>query len=263
MSTMPYVVTDSATMLRRDLRHALRYPSMTVSTVAMPVLFLLLFNYVFGQTLGAGIGAADGEATRYVDFLVPGVLVMTAASAAVSTSVGISVDMTEGIVHRFRAMAVSGASLLTGHVIGSMIRTLLASATVVAVALAIGFRPTSDPARWAAAIGLFAFLALSLTWISVALGLVAGTPETASNLPLPLALLPLIGSGFVPTDSMPAGLQQFAEYQPFTPIIDTLRALLLDGSLGGQAALAVAWCVALTVGGFLAARTAYERRARR
>ena len=263
MSAMPYVVTDSATMLRRNLRHALRYPSMTVSTVLTPVLFLLLFNYVLGPTLGAGIGATDGDATRYVDYLAPGILVMAAASAAVSTAVGVSVDMTEGIVDRFRAMAVSGASLLTGHVVGSMIRTLLASAVVVAVGVAIGFRPTSDPARWAAALGLFALLALSLTWIAVALGLLADTPETASNLPLPLALLPLIGSGFVPTDSMPAGLRQFAEYQPFTPIIDTVRALLLGGPLGGTAALAVAWCMAMTAGGFLAARMAYERRAGR
>src|SRR4029077_3568893 len=139
--------TDSATMLRRNLRHALRYPSMTISTVALPVVFLLLFDYVLGGALGAGIRGVAADGGQYIDYLAPGILVMTAAAGAVSTAVSVSVDMTEGIVNRFRTMAISRASLRTGHVVGSLIQTMIALAVVAAVALLVGFRPETGPAR--------------------------------------------------------------------------------------------------------------------
>ena len=260
MSSLSYAATDSATMLRRNLRHALRYPSMTISTVAMPVLFLLLFEYVFGGTLGAGIPGVAHHGGHYIDYLAPGILVMTAAAAAVSTAVSVSVDMTEGIVNRFRTMAISRGSVLTGHVVGSLIQTMLAMAVVAVVALLVGFRPETGPARWAAAAGLLAMLAFAFTWLAVALGMVAGSPETASNLPLPLVFLPFLGSGFVPTGSMPAGLREFAEHQPFTPVIDTVRALLMGGPLGETAVIAVAWCAAIALAGYVWARVSFERR---
>jgi ABC-2 type transport system permease protein len=247
-------------MLRRNLRHALRYPSMTISTVAMPVIFLLLFNYVLGGTLGAGLRGIAHVGGAYIDYVTPGVLVMTAAAAAVSTSVSVSVDMTEGIVNRFRTMAISRGSVLTGHVVGSLIQTMIAMAVVVAAALLMGFRADTGPVRWAAAAGLLVLLAFALTWLAVALGMVAGSPETASNLPLPLAFLPFLGSGFVPTGSMPTGLREFAEHQPFTAVIDTVRALLLGGALGETAIVAVAWCLAIALGGYAWARMSFERR---
>jgi ABC-2 type transport system permease protein len=260
VSSLAYAATDSATMLRRNLRHALRYPSMTISTVALPVVFLLLFNYVLGGALGAGIRGVAADGGHYIDYLAPGILVMTAAAGAVSTAVSVSVDMTEGIVNRFRTMAISRGSLLTGHVVGSLIQTMIALAVVAAVALLVGFRPESGPARWAAAAGLLVLLAFALTWLAVALGMVAGSPETASNLPLPLTFLPFLGSGFVPTASMPVGLREFAQYQPFTPVIDTVRALLMGGALGETAVAAVAWCAAIALGGYVWARVSYERR---
>jgi ABC-2 type transport system permease protein len=263
VSTLSYAAADSATMLRRNLRHALRYPSMTLSTAGMPVVFLLLFNYVFGGTLGAGLRDAAGAGGPYIDYLAPGLLVMTAAAGAVSTAVSVNVDMTEGIVSRFRTMAISRGSLLTGHVLGSMIQTLLSMALVAAIAVLAGFRPDGGPARWAAAAGLLALLTFALTWLAVALGMVSSSPETASNLPLPLTFLPFIGSGFVPTDSMPAGLQWFAEHQPFTPVIDTVRTLLMGGPLGETAVIAVAWCLVLALAGYAAARLLFERSARR
>jgi ABC-2 type transport system permease protein len=247
-------------MLRRNLRHALRYPSMTISTVAMPVVFLLLFNYVLGGTLGAGLRRLVPDGGGYIDYLAPGVLVMTAAAGSVSTAVSVSVDMTEGIVNRFRTMAISRGSLLTGHVVGSLIQTMLAMAVVAAVALLAGFRPETGPARWAAAAGLLALLAFALTWLAVALGMVADSPETASNLPLPLMFLPFLGSGFVPTSSMPEGLRQFAEHQPFTSMIDTVRALLMGGAVGETGVIAVAWCAAIALGGYVWARVSFERR---
>jgi ABC-2 type transport system permease protein len=257
MSTSSHVVSDSATMLRRNLRHAVRYPSMSVSVVAMPVIFLMLFVYVFGGTLGAGLHGAPGG--RYVDYVVPGIVVLTAATASMSTAVSVCVDMTEGIVARFRTMAISRASLLTGHVAGSMILTMLSMGFVIGAALLMGFRPTAGPVRWIAAVGVLAMLTLALTWLAVALGMVARSPESASSLPLPLMLLPFLGSGFVPASSMSAGVRWFAENQPFTPIIETLRGLLTGTPIGHSAVLAVAWCAGITLAGYLWARAAFNR----
>lgn len=259
MTNLAYAVSDTRTMLRRNLRRAVRYPSMTLSVVGMPIIFLLLFVYVFGGTLGAGIGAAAGGG-RYVDYVAPGIFVMTAASASVATAVSICTDMTEGIVARFRTMAIFRPSMLAGHVVGNMLQAMVATGLVIGVALLIGFRPTAGAVRWIEAIGVLAMVTLALTWLAVALGLVSKTPETASNLPLPLLLLPFLGSGFVPTDSMPVELRWFAEYQPFTPVMETLRSLLLGGPLGLHAVLAVAWCAAITVAGYVAAVALFNRR---
>jgi ABC-2 type transport system permease protein len=206
MSTLSYAVSDSATMLRRQLRHMLRYPSMTAFPIIMPVVFLLLFVYVFGGTLGAGLGGAADGRTEYVNYVTPGIIMLAVISATVPTVVSVARDMTEGIVARFRTMAIFRPSMLTGHVLGSMIQTMISLAVVVGVALLIGFRPTAGALEWIAAIGVLALLVLAITWLAVALGLVTTSVETASNLPTPLILLPFLGSGFVPTKSMPAWL---------------------------------------------------------
>jgi ABC-2 type transport system permease protein len=259
MSTFSLAARDSATMLRRNLRHMLRYPSMTLMLAGMPVIFLLIFVYVFGGTLGAGLGGASGGRAEYVNYVTPGIVLMTIAGAATGTAVSVAMDMTEGIVARFRTMAISRASVLTGHVVGSVIQTLLSMAIVVGVALLIGFRPTASPLRWVAATGMLTLLVLALTWLSVALGLVSKTVESASNAPMPLMLLPFLGSGFVPTDSMPAGLRWFAEYQPFTPVIESLRGLLLGTPIGNSAILATAWCAGITLVGYLWAKKLFNR----
>jgi ABC-2 type transport system permease protein len=168
-------------------------------------------------------------------------------------------DMTEGIVNRFRTMAISRASVLTGHVLGSVVQTLISMAIVLGVALLIGFRPTATAVEWLAVVGVLGLLTFALVWFSVALGMVSESVETASNLPMPLILLPFLGSGFVPTDSMPAGLRWFAEYQPFTPVIETLRGLLMGTPIGGSAYLAVAWCAVIALGGFLWSKKLYNR----
>jgi ABC-2 type transport system permease protein len=222
MSTLPYAVTDSATMLRRQLRHMLRYPSMTLMLAGLPIVLLLLFVYVFGGTLGAGLGGFSGGRGEYVNYVTPAILLITVAAAAQGTAISVAMDMTEGIIARFRTMAIARVSVLTGHVLGSMIQTMLGMAVVIAVALLVGFRPTAGPADWIATIGVLAMITLALTWLSVALGMVTKSVETASNLPMPLMLLPFLGSGFVPADSMPAGPRWFAENQPFTPMIETL-----------------------------------------
>ena len=259
MNTLSLWVSDSATMLRRNLKHMLRYPSMTVILVGMPVVFLLLFVYVFGATLGAGLGGPSGGRAEYVDYVTPGILLITVASAAQGTAISVAMDMTGGIIARFRTMAISRASVLTGHVLGAMIQTLLAIAVVTGVALLIGFRPSAGPVEWIAAFGVLAMISWALTWLTVALGLVTKSVETASNLPLPLVFLPFLGSGFVPTDSMPVGLRWFAEYQPFTSITETLRGLLMGTPIGNSGVIAVAWCIGITLAGYLWSRALFNR----
>ena len=259
MTTQSAVVSDSATMLRRNVRHIARYPSLIGFIAGMPVVFLLLFVYVFGGTLGAGIGGVSGGREAYIAYVVPGILLMTVAGAATGTAIAVAMDMTEGIVARFRTMPISRASVLIAHVIGALIQTALAVVIVVVVALIIGFRPTTGPLEWLAATGMLGLAALAITWLAVAMGMSTQSVETASNLPIFLTLLPFIGSGFVPTDTMPEPLRWFADNQPFTPIIETLRGLLMGTPIGDSAMVAVAWCIVITIVAFVWATRLYER----
>jgi len=259
MSALTYTLTDWSTMLRRQMRHMIRYPSLTVMLVGMPVVFLLLFVYVFGGTLGAGLGRVAGGRSAYLEYVVPGILLMTIAGGAQGTAISVAMDMTEGIIARFRTMAISRASVLVGHVVGSLIQTMISMVVVLGVALLIGFRPSAGPPGWIAAIGLLVLTTFAVTWLSVAFGMVSKSVETASNIPMLLMLLPFLGSGFVPTDSMPAGIRWFAEYQPFTPIMETLRGLLMGTPIGNSGILAVAWCMAITLFGFVWSVRLYGR----
>jgi ABC-2 type transport system permease protein len=231
---------------------------MTISGVTVPVFFLLLFVGVFGNTLRAGLGAATPAGGHYIDYLAPAVILMTAGSSAEATAVSVCSDMGEGIIARFRTMAIARTAVLTGQVIGSLIRALISGALVVGVALALGFRPTATPVEWVAATGVFALLTLALTWLTVAFGLVAKTPAGANSLSLIVVVLPFVSSAFVPTGSMPVGVRWFAHNQPFTPVIETLRGLLTGTPIGHSAILAAAWCAGLTALGYLWARARYD-----
>jgi ABC-2 type transport system permease protein len=247
-------------MLRRQLRHMQRYPSLTLLILGLPVILLLLFVYVFGGTLGAGLGGVAHSRAVYVNYVTPGIILLTVATAAQATAISVAMDMTEGIIARFRTMAIARSSVLTGHVLGSLIQSMLSVAVVIGIAVLIGFRPTASPAEWVAAIGVIVMISFALIWLSVALGLVSKSVETASNLPMFLILLPFLGSGFVPTGSMPAGVRWFAEYQPFTPVTETLRGLLLGTPIGNSGIIAVAWCAGIALLGYLWARRLYIRR---
>jgi ABC-2 type transport system permease protein len=257
MNTLSYAIRDSATMLRRDFRHSLRYPTMTIGGMTVPIVFLLLFAGVFGNSLHAGLGTGASGGS-YINYVAPGIILMTAGAAAAATAINVCIDMNEGIIARFRTMAISRISILTGQVVGSLIRTLISGALVVAVAFALGFRPTATPLEWVAASGLFVMLTLALTWLTVAFGLVAKTPAGANSLSLIPEFLPFVSSAFVPTASMPAGVRWFAENQPFTPIIETLRGLLTGTPIGHNLILAVSWCAVITVVGYLWARARYD-----
>jgi len=260
MTSPTHTITDSVTMLRRELLHQKRYPSVTVMVVFMPVTFLLLFVYVFGGTMGAGLGAISGGRAQYLEYVVPGILLIAIASVAQGTSISVATDMTEGIVARFRTMAISRGAVLCGHVGGAMIQTILGLVAVMVIALLIGFRPNASAIEWLATAGVLTMVAFAFSWLAVGAGAASKTVESSSNVLLPLLLLPFLGSGFVPTDSMPTAVRWFAEYQPFTPFIETVRGLMTGTAIGHSATMSVVWCLALSVGGYLWARSSYDRR---
>ena len=257
MTTMAFAVRDSATMTRRGFRHVLRYPVTLVVSVAVPVLLLLLFVGVFGGALKTGLGAVSHGA--YIDYVMPGIIVMTAAYGSSVTAQSVNRDSTEGIIARFRTMAISPASVLNGHVASALARTLVSVALVIGVAIGLGFRPTADAGRWLAAAGVTALLVLALTWLAVPFGLAAKTAEGLSGFILVVQLLPFISSAFVPPDQMSGWVHWFAAYQPFTPVIDTLRGLLTGAPDGGSTLAAVAWCAGLALAGYLWARVLFRR----
>ncbi|CAM5360268.1 hypothetical protein SGLAM104S_07121 [Streptomyces glaucescens] len=209
-------------------------------------MLLLLFVYVFGDTMSAGIGGGGADRSEYVAYLVPGLLLMTIGATTIGTAVSVANDMTEGIIARFRTMAIHRGSVLVGHVVGSVLQSVISLLLVGAVAVAIGFRATDATAlEWLAAFGLLALFSTALTWIAVGMGLASPNAEAASNNAMPLIFLPLISSTFVPVDAMPGWFQPMAEYQPFTPAIETLRGLLLGTEIGHNGWLALAWCPGL------------------
>ena len=258
MTTASYAVADTLTLLRRNLKNNLRYPTSAIAIVGIPVLFLLLFVYVFGGALGAAVAGGHGTG-HYVNYVLPGLIVMTAATGSLGASVSASVDMTEGIIARFRTMAIFRPAILISRVIASVTQTLASMGLVLAVALLMGFTPRAGLAGWIGAIGLLVLTSLALTWLGTAFGLAAKTLDAASNAPFPLILLPFVGSGIVPTRSMPAGVRYFAEYQPFTPIIETLRGLLMGTPVGSNGVWAVAWCCGIMALGFGWAVRAFAR----
>jgi ABC-2 type transport system permease protein len=229
---------------------------MTFLVIMIPVVFLLLFVFVLGGTLGAGLG---GDRSAYANYVAPGILLLAIAGAGQGTAISVAMDMSEGIIARFKTMAIFRPSVLTGHVLGSVVQTAIGLALVVAIAIGVGFRPTATPVEWLAAAGVLTMVSVAVIWVCLALGLVTKSVEAASNLPMPLLLLPFLGSGFVPTDSMPTAVRLFAQYQPFTPVMETLRGLLLGTAIGNNGVLAVAWCAAMTVGGFVWSVKLYTR----
>ncbi|MEV8037457.1 ABC transporter permease [Streptomyces sp. NPDC086182] len=255
MSSLSLAVRDSFTMLRRNLLHARRYPSLTLNLLLTPVMLLLLFVYIFGDTMSGGAGRS-----AYIAYIVPGILLMTVGSTVVGTAVSVATDMNEGIIARFRTMAIHRGSVLFGHVVGSVLQAVISVVLVGAVGVAMGFRSTDATAlEWLAAFGLLALFALAVTWIAVGMGMGSPNAEAASNNAMPLILLPLISSAFVPLHSMPGWFQPIAQYQPFTPAIETLRGLLLGTEIGNNWWIALAWCLGLSLLGHRWSKAQFDR----
>jgi ABC-2 type transport system permease protein len=261
-SRQSYVVGDAITMLQRNLLHAIRYPGLSMFTILGPVVILLLFVFVFGGTLGAGLPGVDpaGGREAYLAYVMPGILAITLAGSAGGAAITASMDMHEGITARFRTMSISRSAVLAGHVLGNTIVAMIALVLVLGVGLLVGFRPSAGPLEWLATLGFLVLIAYAISWLGVAMGIQAKSVETASNLPLLITVLPMLGSGFVPTDSMPVVLRVFAEYQPFTPFIETIRELLTGTPLGLNLWFALGWIVVITVIGFVWSMAIYERK---
>nr|WP_308212056.1 MULTISPECIES: ABC transporter permease [Nocardia] len=242
-------------MLRRNLRHVTRYPIMMISSLGMPIIMLLMFVGVFGKTLRAGIG----DTGDYVNYVAPAIIMMTVGFGSAQTAVDVNTDMTEGIIGRFRTMAIWRMSVLSGHALGSIVRTLISVALVLGVAVLIGFRPSANVGEWLAAAGVILLLTIALTWIAVGLGLTAKSPAGASSSTLLIQFLPFVSGAFVPPESMLAGVRWFGEYQPFTPIVRTIRGLLVGTPIGNNGIIAIGWCVGLALVGYIWARMRFNR----
>ena len=262
MTAFSYALRDTATMLRRDAQHSLRYLPMTLSGIGTPVIMMLMFNYFFGGALGAGLSSATHGS--YINYLAPGILAMTVASGCATTAIALVTDLNENIVTRFRTMAIFQGAVLAGQALGSLVRTLLSMALVLVVALLLGFRPTTDPLAWVAALGVVALFTFGVTWRGIVLGLVGKTPAGANSMSLIFLLLSFTSSAFVRTDTMPTAVRWYAEYQPFTPVTNALRGLLLGTPVSMETlALAIGWSVGLALLGYILARLAYRRLAAR
>ncbi|WP_408897449.1 ABC transporter permease [Nocardioides sp. R1-1] len=253
MSTSTHVVSDTRALLGRSLRHILRSPDTIITTAITPIAMLLLFVYVFGAAIDTGEG-------RYVDYLLPGILLITVASGIAYTSYRLFLDLQGGIFERFLSMPIARSAALWGHVLTSLVANLISVVLVVLVALVMGFRSGAGILAWLAVAGILVLFTLALTWLAVIAGLSAKSPDGAGGFAYPIIFLPFISSAFVPTDGMPGPVRWFAEHQPVTSIVNTLRALLDERSPGDDAWLALAWCVGLLALAYLLAMRAYRRR---
>ncbi|NUS72376.1 MAG: ABC transporter permease [Corynebacteriales bacterium] len=240
-------------MLRRNFKHIARNPTTVFNAVLMPIVMMLMFAYVFGDAFNVG-----GD---YIDYATPGMMLMAVCYGLGATATSVNSDITKGIINRFKVMDVSRGAVLTGHVIASVLTNLVAVAALVTVGFLLGFRPSANLLQWISVAGMIVLLGFAAGWFTVALGLAAKTPETAGIASVPLVMLPFFSSAIVPAEKMGPGVQQFAEYQPFTPIIESMRGLLNGTPDTGDTIAAIAWCIGIALAGYLWASSTFKKRA--
>lgn len=248
------ILRNGTVMIGRSLRLTRRNPEALLSALFLPVMLMLLFVYLFGGAIQTG--------TEYVTYVVPGVMLLCAGFGSAATAVGVSTDLNEGVIDRLRSMDVGATAILTGHVTASLARNALATTLVFGVAFLIGFRPAAGPAQWVAVIGMIAAFVLAISWLSAAVGLLTRTAEGAGGFTFFMMFLPYPSSAFVPIDTMPSWTHGFAEHQPCTPVIETLRALLLDQPAGTAPWTALAWCGGITAVSMVLAAVFFRQRTR-
>ena len=254
MTTTTHFLGDTAVLTGRSLRHITRSLDTIITTAIMPIAFMLLFVFVFG-------GAIDtGSDTQYVDYLLPGILLITVASGVSYTAYRLFLDMQGGIFERFQSMPIARSSVLWAHVLTSLVANLVSLAIVVGVAFIMGFRTGADLLAWLAVAGIMVLFTLALTWLAVIPGLTAKSVDGASAFSYPLIFLPFLSSAFVPTETMPGPVRAFAENQPVTSIVNTIRALLAEQPVGNDLWIALAWCVGLLVAAYALAVRLYRRK---
>ncbi|MFI6776988.1 ABC transporter permease [Nocardia sp. NPDC050412] len=253
MSTISAPLADSSIMLRRNFKHIARTPVTVFNAALMPVVMMLIFVYVFGSAFDVG--------EHYIDYATPGMILLAVSYGLSGTAVSVSSDMAKGIINRFKVMDVSRSAVLTGHVVATILTNAVAIAAVIGVAFALGFRPPATALDWLGAIGIMAATSFAASWLTVALGMAAKTPESAGMGVVPLIMLPFVSSAVVPAEKMGQGVRQFAQYQPFTPIIESLRGFLTGHPSGGYTAAALAWCAGFALVGYVWSRATFNKRA--
>ena len=250
-----HFVGDTAVLTGRSLRHILRSPDTIITTAVTPVAIMLLFVFVFG-------GAIDTGSYSYIDYMLPGILLITIASGIAYTAYRLFMDMQGGIFERFQSMPIARSSALWAHVLTSLVANVISLVIVVGVAFAIGFRTGAGVLGWLAVLGILVLFTLALTWLAVVAGLSAKTVDGASAFSYPLIFLPFLSSAFVPTDTMPAPVAWFADNQPVTPIVNSIRDIFTQQPLGNEIWVALAWCVGILVVAYFWAMAIYRRRTR-
>ena len=248
-----HVLSDTTVLTRRSLRHILRSPDTIITTAITPVAMMLLFVFVFGSAIQIGGGS-------YVDYLLPGILLITVASGIAYTAFRLFTDVSGGIFERFQSMPIARSAVLWGHVLTSVVANLVSLALVVLVALVMGFRTGAGVLAWLAVLGILALFTLALTWLAVIPGLTAKSVDGVSGFSYPLIFLPFISSAFVPTSGMPGPVRWFAEHQPVTSIVNTIRSLFAEQPVGNDGWIAVAWCFGLLVVAYVLAMRTYRRK---
>lgn len=252
------MLTDTWTMTKRSLRHTVRSMDTIITVAAMPIAMMLLFVYVFGGSFGSMFQTGP---VRYVDFIVPGIVAMTILSGIAYASLRVNMDLQKGIINRFRTMPVASSSILGGHAVSSILSNLFSVVLVIAVAFLVGFRPQADLMEWLYFIGLTTLFTAATTWLAIMFGLLAKTAEGAGAFAYPLLILLFISPAFTPTDGMSPAIRAFAEHQPMTPIVETMRSLLTNGTVDDSAWAAVAWCTGLLVVAYVVALRIYKTKA--
>jgi ABC-2 type transport system permease protein len=246
--------SDSVIMLRRNFKHTMRDPVSVFNAIFMPIIMMLMFVYVFGDAFNVGGG-------DYIDYAVPGMVMLALSYGLSATAVAVSSDMTKGIINRFKVMDVSRGAVLTGHVVSTVVRTTLAVAAIIGIAFLFGFSPSGTFVDWLAAAGVLLLVIFAVSWLTVAFGLAAKTVESAGFFAVPLVMLPFFSSAIVPADKMGPGVREFAEYQPFTSIIESIRGFFAGVPNNGQTLAAIAWALGITVIGYVWARSKFNKRA--
>jgi len=248
------MISDSAIMLRRNIKQTVRYPVAVFNAIFMPIIMMLMFVYVFGRAFNVGGG-------DYIDYATPGMLMMAISYGLSATAVAVNADMTKGIINRFKVMDVSRSAVLNGHVVSTMLRTAIAVTAILGMAFLFGFSPEASLPQWLGAIGVLLLVLLAVSWFTVACGLAAKTQESAGSAAVPMILLPFFSSAIVPADKMGPGIREFAKYQPFTSIIESVRGFFLGAPNVGQTIAAIAWSAGIAVIGYVWARSKFTKRA--
>ena len=253
MNTHVRKVSDMNVMLGRSMRHIFRSLDTIITVTIMPIMFMLLFVYVFG-------GAIQTGTDNYVNYLLPGILLMAISSGIAYTSFRLFMDMQKGSFERFHSMPIARSAPLWGHVLTSLVSNAISVVVIILVALLMGFRSSAGILPWLAVAGILALFTLALTWIAVIAGLSATSVDGAGAFAYPLIFLPFISSAFVPTETMPSVVRAFAENQPVTAIVDAIRALLYGQPVGNDIWVALAWCVGITLIAYVFAMRVYKKR---